>query len=290
MKSLVTIGTFDGVHRGHQKLIRWVLRRAGRLNLKTTVVVLDRPPRFFFHPDKALPLLTTPEERRELILRMGVDSVRILPFNRNMARVPHTRFFEDYLLRRCRAGGLFVGPDFAFGRARKGDIPWMRRACDVLGMHFGILPLVRVGEHKIGSSHIRQLILEGRLPEANRLLGRPHFLLAAVIKGQGLGRKIGFPTLNLDVPESKLLPSGVFRVRVSGPGILRRVGVCNVGVRPTVSSEGRRHVEVHLPGFKGSLYGRTLKVEFLNRIRPEKKFASLNDLREQIARDVASLR
>lgn len=290
MKALVTLGTFDGVHRGHQRLIGRLLAQAKRWRLRPLAVVFDRPPRFFFHPELATSLLTTPEERRELLLGMGVKEVRVLRFSRNLAHVPHTRFFEDYVLRRCRAGGLLVGPDFAFGRGRKGDIAWLTNACDVLGLKFSVLGVVRAGGHKVGSSRIRQLLQEGEAAEAARLLGRPHSARGLVVRGDGLGRKLGVPTANLQVPESKLVPPGVFKVRVSsadgGPSLGGRLGACNVGVRPTVGGVGERRVEVHVLGFKGSLYGRRLKLEFLRRIRPERRFPSLDALREQLRRDL----
>lgn len=290
MRALVTLGTFDGVHRGHQRLAARLLADAKRWKLRPTAVVFDRPPRFYFHPELATPLLTTAEERRELLFGLGVQSVRILPFNRHMAHVPHTRFFEDYLLRRCRAGGLLVGPDFAFGRGRKGDIAWLTRACDVLGLKFGVFPIVRAGGMKIGSTRIRELLLEGEVREAARLLGRPYSVRGPVVRGDGLGRRLGVPTANVQVPEQKLVPPGVFRVRVtaadSGKALGVHLGACNVGVRPTLGGVGERRVEVHLLRFKGDLYGRRLKLEFLRRIRPERRFPSLDALKEQLAKDV----
>ena len=287
MKALVTLGTFDGVHRGHQKLVRRLLKDAKRQKLRPTAVVFDRPPRFFFHPELATPLLTTVEERRELLLAMGVASVRILPFNRHMAHVPHTRFFEDYILRRCRAGGLLVGPDFAFGKGRAGDIAWLTRACDLLGLSLGVLGVVRAGGHKIGSTRIRELLLEGEVKEAARLLGRPHFVEGEVVRGDGLGKGLGAPTANVKVLETKVAPPGVYQVRVSPLG---KLGACNVGFRPTISGVGERRVEGHVLDWNKPLYGRRLKLEFLRRIRGERKFPSLEALKEQIAKDVRAAR
>ena len=289
MRSLVTVGTFDGVHRGHQRLVRRLLAEAERSRLRPAVVLFDRPPRFFFHPEQAGPLITTVEERRTLLAGLGVRSVHVLPFNRHMAHVSHERFFEEYLLRRCLAGGLLVGPDFAFGRDRKGDIGWLTHACDVLGLRFSILPLIQAGGHKIGSSRIRRLLAEGTVGEAARLLGRRYALTGEVHKGDGLGRRLGVPTANLAVCEEKIAPPGVFKVRVrsaDGKGRLDRPGVCNVGTRPSVCDAGERRIEVHVLGFSGSLYGRRLTVEFLRRLRPERRFDSVDALREQIRRDI----
>lgn len=288
MRALVTLGTFDGVHKGHQRLLRRVLALSARLGLRSTVVLFDRPPRFFFHPSLAVPLLTTAEERRELLLAMGVAVVKVLPFNRHMAHVPHTRFFEEYVLRRCRAGGLVAGPDFAFGRGRRGDIPWLAKTCRLLGLRLAVLPLARAAGRKIGSSRIRELLLAGDVSAAGRLLGRPHFASGRVVRGRGLGRRLGLPTANIAIAEGKLVPPGVFKVRVhalDGPG-LDRLGVCNVGTRPTISATAKRHIEVHIPRFAGELYGRLLRVEFLRRIRGERKFSSLDGLKARIRRDI----
>ena len=159
------------------------------------------------------------------------------------------------------------------------------------GIAFGILPMVKAGRAKVSSSMIRAMLLEGKVREAARLLGRPHFVIGAVVHGRGLGARIGVPTANLDVGRLKLLPMGVYRVRVSGPKGFDRgtIAVCNVGTRPTVTGSSEVHVEVHVPGFRGVLYGRRLKVEFLDHLRDERKFGSLSALKAQIAKDRKSV-
>lgn len=289
---LVTIGTFDGVHRGHQKLLKWVRARARKLGLKVRVAFFVSPPRFYFQPRAAMPLLTARGDRTAILRGLGCDRVDALRFGPRLARMPHTRFFEEYVVRRWRAGGLLVGRDFAFGRGRRGDLAYLKQACARKGLAFGVLPLVRVAGRKISSSDIRELLMKGRAREAARLLGRPHFVRGRVVRGRGLGSRLGFPTANIRVSPEVLLPPGVFHVRVEGAGPRPRDGAANVGTRPTLPGRGARRplLEVHLPGFSGGLYGRELKVEFLRRLRPERRFKSLESLRAAIRRDVAAVR
>lgn len=289
---LVTIGTFDGVHRGHQKLIAWVIRRAKRLGLKTRAVFFILPPRFYFKPGMRVPVLTTSARRAEFLKSLGVDKVEILRFGPRWAAMEHDRFFKDYILRRWRAGGVCVGRDFGFGKGRKGDPEYLRRVCSERGLDFSVLPLSKVAGRKISSSDIRELLLKGDVVRAARLLGRNYFIAGKVARGKGLGRALGTPTANLSLPAEVLVPPGVFEVRVHASfWRAPKAGVCNVGVRPTLNGRRRRPAaEVHLPGFSGSLYGRTLSVEFLRRLRAEKKFPSLAALKSAIRRDILRIR
>lgn len=285
---LVTIGTFDGVHRGHRQLLDWVRALAKRRSLKTRVVFFVAPPRFHFRPELKVPLLTDGAERRRRLLELGIDRVEVLRFGPRWAEMPHTAFFERYIVRRWRAGGLLVGRDFAFGKRRLGDLGFLKAACAARGMTLGVLPLVRVGGKKISSTRIRALLSAGDVAGAGRLLGRPFALRGRVVHGNHMGRKLGFPTANVHVPAEVLAPPGVYEVLVSGGPLTEpKRAVCNVGVRPTLDGERRRHVEVHIPDWKGRLYGRVLTVEFVRRLRGERRFASVDALQRQIARDVS---
>jgi riboflavin kinase/FMN adenylyltransferase len=290
-KYLITIGTFDGVHRGHQKLARWAINKAKRMGLKSRAVFFVAPPRFYLKPELKVPLLTSSQDRRRILKEIGFDAVEVLRFGKLWAEMPHTRFFEEYLVRRWRAGGLLVGKDFAFGRGRKGDLNFMQGACEARDLHLGILPLVRVGGRKIGSSRIRELLLAGDVRRAAAMLGRPHFFNGLVVRGRGVGGRLGFPTANLRVASEILTPAGVFAVRVTGGGLKSRKAVCNIGFRPTLRRKTTRlTIEVHVPGYSGSLYGKKLKVELIRRLRGEKKFPSLAALQKQIAADVRAAR
>lgn len=285
---LVTIGTFDGVHRGHRQLLDWVRALAGRRRLKTRVVFFVAPPRFYFRPELKVPLLTGGAERRRLLKSLGIDRVEVLRFGPRWAEMPHTAFFERYIVGRWRAGGLLVGRDFAFGKGRLGDLTFLKAACKARGMTLGVLPLVRAGHRKISSTRIRGLLALGDVKAAAHLLGRPFALTGRVVHGRHLGRRLGFPTANVHVPPEVTAPPGVYEVSVSGhPFPQPRRAVCNVGVRPTVDGEPRRHVEVHVPGWSGRLYGRVVTVEFLRRLRGERRFPSLDALKRQVQRDIA---
>lgn len=287
---LVTIGTFDGVHRGHRQLLDWVRALAKRRGLKTRVVFFVAPPRFHFRPELKVPLLTGGADRRRLLKGLGIDRVEMLRFGPRWATMPHTAFFESYIVRRWRAGGLLVGRDFAFGRGRLGDLAFLKAACAARGMTLGVLPLVRFGRKKIGSTRIRSLLAAGDVRGAARLLGRPFELRGRVVHGSHMGRKLGFPTANVHVPAEVMAPPGVYEVLVTGGPLKEpRRAVCNVGVRPTVDGAARRHVEVHIPDWKGRLYGRVVTVSFVRRLRGERKFASVDALIRQIARDVSRI-
>jgi riboflavin kinase/FMN adenylyltransferase len=290
-KYLVTIGTFDGVHLGHQKLIRWALERAKKLRMRSRVVFFVSPPRFFFNPALEVPLLTNGPDRRSFIRSLGVDRVEILRFGARWAEMPHEKFFQEFVVDRWKAGGILVGRDFAFGKGRKGNLRYLERETAARDMHLGILPLVRVGGRKISSSRIRALLLKGDVARAGLMLGRPYTLSGTASRGRGLGKKLGFPTANLRVSNETLTPPGVFHVLVSGaPFRGPRSAVCNVGLRPTIGGRNRKPVvEVHVPGYSGSLYGKRLRIEFLKRLRGERKFRSVEALTRQIAKDVEAV-
>jgi riboflavin kinase/FMN adenylyltransferase len=290
-RHLVTLGTFDGVHRGHRRLVASLKADARRLGLEALVVVFDSPPRAVLHPEHRTPLLSSSAERVRWLRGLGVEEVRVVHFDGKLAAMSHGRFFSDFILRRWEASGLIIGPDFAFGRGRLGDAAFLRRACRRKGIFFDVAPCLRAGGEKISSTRIRALLQHARVCEAARLLGRPYRVGGRVVGGDALGASLGFPTANIHLSAARLVPPGVFAVRVRSrlKGLrLWRAAVCNVGTRPTIHFRGRHPltVEVHIPGFQGNLYGRRLEVEFLRRIRPERRFASLDLLKAQIRRDV----
>ncbi|MFA6092835.1 MAG: riboflavin biosynthesis protein RibF [Elusimicrobiota bacterium] len=286
-RNLVTLGTFDGLHRGHRRVLKALRAQARRLGLRTLAVVFDVPPRSVLQ-GVAAQLLSTPEERERLLRAAGVESVRILRFSGGLARTSHQRFFSDFLIKRCRAAGILVGPDFAFGRGRRGDVHWLREACREKGLHFSTPPLLtaRGGREKVSSSHIRTLLSHGRVEDAARLLGRPYCVRGRVVRGLGLGARIGLPTANIETDARRVLPRGVYAVRAK---VGRRLlpAVCNVGVQPTLGGEGRLTVEVHIPRFSGPLYGRILEIRFERFLRGERRFPSLRALVRSIRLDVS---
>ena len=287
-RTLVTIGTYDGVHLGHQAILREFVADARKNGLTSLALVFPKPPRTFFQPGLNIPLLTLPRERVALMKGLGVEKVVVRPFDRRLAEIEAEEFLESFLLGELRAGGFHVGADFAFGRDRRGDAAYLEAECRRRGLHFSVHPLLLADGQKFGSSAIRERLLKGEVDGAHVMLGRPYRVTGTVVKGAGLGKKLGFPTANLKVHPDKLLPPGVFEVRaLSGPRAWR--AVANIGRRPTAAGGAELVVEAHLPGFKGSLYGRTLSLDFLRKLRDERKFPSLDALKEQIKKDVASI-
>lgn len=290
MLNFVTIGTFDGVHRGHRRIIRTAVREALRRGMASHVTYFPLPPKFFFSGETGNCLITLPEERERLIESLRPDVVAPLVFNKALCSMPAADFFSRVVLDRSRAGGLCVGPDFAVGRGREGHLDFLRAASREAGIVFKAVPFTRRGGHKISSSLIRAHLREGKIAEANFCLGWEYSVSGPVVKGAGLGRKLGYPTANIGAHPAKILPPGIFAARVRvGHGLHN--AVLSVGVRPTVNALGGKMVlEAHILDFSGMLYGKNLEVTFLEHIRPERKFASKESLVRHIAGDIAAAR
>lgn len=286
----VTVGTYDGVHRGHRKVFRTLLRLARAKGLKTLVVSFEEPPKNFFRPDAPTSLLTLPEEREELLRKAGIDRVEFLRFDASIAAMSAEDYFHNVLRGRYKARAVCEGEDFGFGHDRRGNIALLHQLCEKDGVTLKVMSLAKTDDQKISSSYVRLLLAEGRVEEAAKLLGYRYFLTGQVVRGQGLGARLGVPTANLRVDHRKLLPRGVFAVQVRLPGNPKPYkGACNIGFRPTIpGSEPVLHVEVHLIGYKGDLYGRPLRMDFLRKIRDERKFPSLLALKRQIKKDIAA--
>ncbi len=290
MLNFLAIGTFDGVHLGHRRIIRAAMREALKLGMKSRIVYFPSPPKFFFSGESADCLITLPEERERLISDLRPDSVEPLAFNSALAEMTASDFFSGVVLGRFRSGGLCVGPDFAVGRGREGHLDFLRSASAAAAIAFKPVAFARRAGHKISSSLIRACLRAGAVEEANRCLGWNYSVSGPVIRGAGLGRKLGFPTANIGSHPAKILPPGVFaaRVRVCGEVF---DAVVNVGRRPTVDAPGARMLlEAHLLDFSRMIYGEKMHVTFLKHIRPERKFHSLQSLERHIRDDAAAVR
>ncbi|RDI95629.1 riboflavin biosynthesis protein RibF [Meiothermus sp. QL-1] len=274
----VAIGSFDGLHLGHQHLLRQAQAEAHKQHWPLLVYTFDPPSKVFTRGEG---FLTDLGEKVELLRRLGVEIALVVPFTEAFARRSKEEFLDD--LRRLEAQRIFVGADFRFGRGRAGGVADLER---VAPTH--TLPLLELGGLPVKSSRIRELLRAGQVEEARGLLGRPYTARGIVGEGDRLGRRLGFPTANLEVAPLKILPPGVFAVWVETPGG-RCGGVANVGHRPTVGGQGLRF-EVHLFGFSGDLYGQELLVEFWARLRGEKRFESLEALKAQLAQDAEAAR
>jgi riboflavin kinase/FMN adenylyltransferase len=285
----VALGNFDGVHRGHQRVIAPILHEPGA-ELRSTVVSFWPHPKAFF-TGRSHPLLTPIEEKAQVLGRLGVEQFVVLPFDQALADLTPEAFTEQILMQRLQARMIAVGADFHFGKGRSGSAERLRDVAAAFGVPVTIVPLVLDGEGRISSSRIRSALTAGDLVTANELLGRPYAIVGRVESGQQLARKLGFPTANLAVASEKLLPRwGVYAVRSQLEDGTIAAGIANIGQRPTVDGSGRIAVEVHLLDWAGDLYGQALTIELLHFLRAEQRFGSLADLQAQITRDCAIAR
>lgn len=275
---VVAVGSFDGLHLGHQHLIHQAQQEAKNLHVPLLVYTFDPPSKVFV---KGEGFLTDLSEKLELLRGLGVEIALIVPFTEAFAQRSKDEFLGD--LRTLQAQRIYVGADFRFGQGRAGGLEDLRAVAPTR-----ILPLLELGGGPVKSSRIRDLLRKGEVDEAELLLGRAYTARGIVREGDRLGRRLGFPTANLEVAPLKILPLGVFAVRVqTAQGVFG--GMANVGYRPTLAGQTLRF-EVHLFGFLGDLYGQELTVEFLTRLRSEMKFASLEALKAQLAKDAETAR
>ncbi|MFT3927577.1 MAG: bifunctional riboflavin kinase/FAD synthetase [Myxococcales bacterium] len=288
--SVVTPGNHDGVHLGHRALVRAARQLADQQQPALEVVALtfDPHPLHVMAPERAPPLLTSPERRAQLLLGAGADRVVVRPFDAAFASLTPEQFVAEVLRRDLGARAVVVGNDFRFGAQRAGDVARLRELMAETQGQVLTVPAVTLEGEVVSSSHVRAALARGDVALAARMLTRVHDVTRTVIQGAQRGRTIGFPTANLELSGLMTPADGVYAVVVrvldEGPANPLRLGVANLGVRPTVSAG--RSLEVHLLDFAGDLYGKSLRVGFVARLRAEQKFESLDALRAQIARDV----
>jgi riboflavin kinase/FMN adenylyltransferase len=287
----ITLGNFDGVHRGHQALIQRVIERAKRNGLASLVMTFDPLPQAFFAPESAPARLTRPAERLVLLRDCGVDAVWLVPFNRALAATSAESFIDDMLIGQAGARHVVLGDDLRFGQARRGDLNMVAERGRRHGVTAEALPsFLDAQDQRISSTVVRAALAEGDLKRAESLLGRPYALSGRVMYGQQLGRELGFPTANINFSRYQPPLRGVFVVEVEGVEAGRRwPGVANLGVRPAVGGKAC-WLEVHLLDFAGDLYGRRLRVRLQHRLRGEVKFDDLPALQQQILKDVGAAR
>ncbi len=287
--TVVTLGVFDGLHLGHQLIVRTVVARAEETGAVPTVVTFDPHPRAVLHPESAPPLLQTFDQKMEALSLLGVGQTIVVRFTEEFARVRAGEFLRDVVGERLQAREVYLGRGFAFGHGREGDIELLRSVSRQLGFHADEVPEVRLRGSRISSSRVRQLLSEGRVNLARRMLGRPYGVEGRVVRGAERGRTLGFPTANLH-PQNRVIPrGGVYVTATLIEGVWRR-SVTNIGTRPTVESDAEPSVETYVMDWSGDLYGDVVRVRFLHRLRDERKFASLEALKGQIGRDAARAR
>lgn len=286
----LTIGNFDGVHRGHQAMLERTVARARALKLPACVLTFEPHPREFFTPATAPTRLTRLRDKLELMAAAGVGRVHVARFDARLAALAAERFVEDVVVRGLRAAWLLVGRDFRFGARRIGDFALLEKLAGHHGYELEAMPEVALQGERVSSSAVRAALAAGDLAAAERLLGRPYTMSGRVAHGEKLGRELGFPTANLVLRRQPPL-KGIFVVECRIEGEARwRPGVASVGRRPTVNPSAVPLLEVHLLDYSAELYQRHLQVRFLEKLREEQKYDGVPALRAAIARDAAQAR
>lgn len=286
--TVLTLGVFDGLHLGHQLIMRTVVERARATASVPTVITFDPHPRAVLHPESAPPLLQTFDQKIEGFGVLGIEQTIVVRFTKEFSNVSAEDFIKDVVMDRLHAREVYLGKGFAFGHNREGNIELLKRLGGELGFLAGEVPEVRLRGRRVSSSKIRELLARGQVNLARRMLGRPYGVEGRVERGSERGHKLGFPTANLH-PHNRVIPrNGVYVTGTLIDGQWRR-SVTNVGIRPTfgVASEpGEPSVETFVLNWDGDLYGDVVRVRFLYRLRDERKFSSVDELKRQIARDV----
>jgi riboflavin kinase/FMN adenylyltransferase len=289
VRPVLALGNFDGVHRGHRKILERVGRVASERGAVGVMMTFDPHPPRVVRPDKAPPLLMTLDQKLEAIEAAGIQGAAIVRFTAELSRWDPETFVRTVLVDWLHVVEVWVGANFLFGHDRAGNFTLLR----TLGARYGFkaekIDPVRYKDFVVSSTRIRRLVGEGRVDEAGALLGHQYFIDGTVIQGDRRGRAIGFPTANLCTDNELLPPYGVYATTVTLGGVVRP-SVTNVGVRPTVDASGRPTIEAHIFGFDQDLYGRSVRLGFVQRLRDERAFDSIDALRSQIAADCARAR
>ncbi len=286
---VLTIGAFDGIHLGHQEMIRVLGERAREYGLPAVVVSFEPTPREYFNPDAPPGRLTRFRERFDALAAYGVDRFVCLRFDERMRQTPPEAFVERLLVQALGIRHIVVGHDFRFARGNEGSIETLRAMGPANGFEVTEVPPFAVDGVRVSSSLIREVLLAGDVQQAAKYLGRPYRITGKVIAGQRLGRKLGYPTANLRLQRRATPIAGIFAVRVSGAGLVNAPGVASLGTRPAVNGK-ELLLEAHVFDFNGDLYRQHVHVDFIARLRDELWFASMDELVEQMHRDAAQAR
>lgn len=282
--TVLTLGVFDGLHLGHQRIMHKVVERAKAVGAAGTAITFDPHPRSVLHPESAPPLLQTLDQRLANFEVLGIEQAIVIRFDREFASQSAEDFLRDILHDRLHAKEVYLGKGFAFGRARGGNIDLLRRMSAELGFAADEVDEVRLRGQRISSSKIRKLLAAGRVNLARRMLGRPYGVEGVIVRGDRRGHTVGFPTANLH-PHNRVIPKfGVYATATLIDGIWRR-SITNIGVRPTFGAESEPSIESYIFDFDRELYGDVLRVRFLHRIRDERKFSGIDELKAQIEKD-----
>ena len=283
-KPVVTIGSFDGVHRGHREVLRQLSDYARQMGGDSVVITFWPHPATVLGNGKQPGLLSTPDEKCQLMAETGIDWLITLPFTREFSQMEYDEFVSKYLVDKLHTNTLFVGYDNKVGRNGRGHYAEVESLAKQFGFNVHQLEMLASGTAPISSTAIRNLLSEGKVIEANQQLGRPYCLSGKVVSGNHIGTGMGFPTANLEPDPCKFVPgNGAYAIKAIVSDC-EYVGMLNIGVRPTIG-DGKPTIEAHLLNFNGDLYGQTVSVYFIDKIRDERQFASIDDLRAQLVAD-----
>lgn len=282
----LTIGNFDGVHLGHRELLKKIKKECVAKNLAFVVVTFIPHPQKILQPEKERFLINSYEQRRKLLKALGVDFLIEMRFTRDFSTLPPETFLKDHLLVYPKLKDFYLGYDFAFGANKQGGYDLVKDLCKPLNVEVEIQPKFEFNSKVVSSSLIRDRIINGKMDEVEELLARPFHLEGVVIKGEGRGKKIGFPTANIQVSPDLIVPHrGVYVTRTKYNGMTYN-SITNIGHNPTFKDTHHLHIETNLFDFDTDIYGENLDIEFLHKVREEKKFPTVNDLIAQIKADV----
>jgi riboflavin kinase/FMN adenylyltransferase len=280
---VLELGNFDGLHRGHLKIVERVKRGAAEHGGTPMAMTFDPHPPRVVRPDKAPPLLMTKEQRLEALHRAGIQCVAVVRFTHELSQWDPEMFVRSVLVEWLRVSKVWVGANFLFGRGRSGNFSLLRTLGQRYGFRADKIDPVRYKDFVVSSTRIRRLIGEGRMDEAGALMGHPYYIDGTVVAGRGRGREIGFPTANMHTENELVPPHGVYATTLTIDGIVR-AALTNIGVRPTFG-ESEVAIETHVLGYSGDLYQRRVRLSFVQRLRDERRFADVDALRAQIEAD-----
>jgi riboflavin kinase/FMN adenylyltransferase len=289
---VLTIGTFDGVHMGHQKIIDQLNKEADAIGGESVLFTFYPHPRMVLFPEShGLQLIQTQEEKLDKLKRMGLQNVIVYPFTYEFSRLTALEFVRDFLVNQLNVRKVVIGYDHQFGKNREGSIDFLKKVAPTYDFEVIEIPAQEIDEVNVSSTKVRQAILNGDVHKANHFLGEPFQLTGTVIHGNALGRTIGYPTANIEVnSQLKLIPgNGVYGVTVKLDESSYN-GMMNIGIRPTIGGKLKRTVEVHIFDFDQDIYGQSITVHFLSKWRDENKFGSLEDLKAQLKMDEEAIR
>lgn len=285
---VLTIGNYDGVHIGHKRIIAKVVEKAREISGTPMLMTFSPHPHSILEPDSYIRLITPLHVKERLIAENGIEAMFVIPFDENLRSISPESFIRDILVEKLGVAGVIVGYDFRFGKGGVGDVGMLREYSEKLGFYFDIVGAITIDEEKIGSNRIRRLIMDGDVKKANELLDRPHMIEGVVVRGASRGKSIGFPTINFETVFELIPGNGVYITEVEFGG-QRWPSVTNIGFNPTFDGK-KLLVETHILDFSGDLYDRDVVIYFHERLRGEIKFKGIEELKEMIAKDVATAR